>query len=172
MGVRLGRYLAAGRQRLEPALTQAALGAQMGRTRITVHNWEAGKSTPSYADRLLLAALLHLDVVQLNKLADLDVIDGPVIEDAPTVPSVTATGLPLSARIWVQRFLANLTENGASEVEVETARGLLSAPALSSFLQGGTVRAAKLTDAEVVQALEAIGEGAIRRVLRARGRRV
>lgn len=171
MGVRLGRYLALGRQRLEPALTQAALGAQMGRTRITVHNWEAGKSTPSFADRLLLAALLHLDITQLNRLADLDTTDGPV-EAVGAMPAITTTGLPLSARVWVQKFLAEITAGGATDGEVESARHVLAAPSLSSFLQGGSVRAARLSEGEVIQALEAIGEGAIRRVLRARGRRV
>ena len=172
MGVRLGRYLAAARQRVEPPLTQEALGRLMGRTRITVHNWEAGKSTPSFADRMLLAALLHLEATQLNVLADLDGTDGPIDGSLDALPPARATALPLSARVWVQKFLTDITAAGATEIEVESARTVLAAPQLTAFLQGGTVRASQLTDGEVVQALEAIGEGAIKRVLRARGRKV
>jgi transcriptional regulator with XRE-family HTH domain len=176
MGVRLGRVLAATRERIRPKLSQEALGARLGRGRVTVHNWESGKSTPSHADRLLLGVELNLDVHELNRLVELDRSDDPGVLEPASSPAVLfaqrQSALPLAARLWVQRFLTDLVAGGADDVEVENARTLLSAPALAGFLQGGAARAGQLTEPEIIGALEAIGDGAIRRILRRRGRNV
>jgi transcriptional regulator with XRE-family HTH domain len=51
--------------RVQVGLTQRTLATHIGRTRVTVANWEAGRGSPTVADLYALAVALKVDPAEL-----------------------------------------------------------------------------------------------------------
>jgi transcriptional regulator with XRE-family HTH domain len=161
------------RARARAGWSQQQLADAIGKSRLTIHNYESGKSAPGPVERAAIAEALHVPLDFIER----GVEDGSTITDPTVGPEAGDTmnvprTLPHRVRVWVYKFLLQLVEGGASDEEVREARALLTAPAITGYLADGAPRAAQLTEAEIIESLEAIGEHVIRRVLRKHGRDV
>jgi transcriptional regulator with XRE-family HTH domain len=151
--------------------SQQQLGDAIGKSRLTIHNYESGKSMPGPVERQAIAEALHvpLDFIEGRAENPTSETVAPAAEgDTVVVPR----SLPHRVRVWVYQFLLQLVEGGATDEEVREARALLTAPAITGYLAEGAPRAASLSETEIIESLEAIGEHVIRRVLRKHGRDV
>ena len=170
-GVAIGERIRRARQR--DGLSQQQLGDAIGKSRLTIHNYENGKSTPGPVERAAIAEALHvpLDFIEgrLDEPGSANGNGGPV--NHGDTGQVIPRELPHAVRVWTYRFLLQLVEGGATDEEVREARALLTAPAVTGYLVGAR-RAVALSEAEIVQSLEGVGEHVIRRVLRKQGRHV
>lgn len=151
--------------------SQQQLGDVIGKTRLTIHNYESGKSTPGPVERQAIAEALHvpLDYIE-GRMESLTTQHGDEPDEGGEM--AVPRSLPHRVRVWVYKFLLQLVEGGATDEEVREARALLTAPAITGYLADGAPRAASLSEAEIIESLEAIGEHVIRRVLRKHGRNV
>jgi transcriptional regulator with XRE-family HTH domain len=161
------------RARGQAGWSQQKLGDAIGVSRLTVHNYESGKSTPGPVTRQAIAEALHvpLDYIEgrMENLTSEIIANGHTDDGGEMVVPRT---LPHRVRVWVYKFLLQLVEGGATDEEVREARALLTAPAITGYLADGAARAASLSESEIIESLEAIGEHVIRRVLRKHGRDV
>lgn len=161
------------RARERAGWSQKQLGDAIGKSRLTIHNYEHGKSTPGPVERQAIAEALHvpLDYIEgrMDSLTS-STEPGGAVDEAGQI--IVPRSLPHRVRVWVYQFLLQLVEGGATDDEVREARALLTAPAITGYLADGAPRAASLSEAEIIESLEAIGEHVIRRVLRKHGRDV
>ena len=153
--------------RVNAGRSQQWVADKLGVSRQTVLAWEQGQQTPSEVNRARIGQLLGLGADEVDSLTH----GNFAVERAEPSASINRT-LPQAAREWVADFLAKITKGGATDLEVDEARTVLTSPQLTAYLAGGALRAAQLTDEEVIGALKAVGEHAILRVLRKRGRNV
>lgn len=171
-GVMIGERIRRARGRA--GWSQQQLGDAIGKSRLTIHNYESGKSMPGAVERAAIAEALHVPLDFIEGRLTLDAENGhtPPEAEAPDSETIVPRSLPQRVRVWVYKFLLQLVEGGATDEEVREARALLTAPAITGYLADGAPRAAQLTEAEIIESLEAIGEHVVRRVLRKHGRNV
>src|SRR5437763_136063 len=104
--------------RLRLALTQQDLADRLGVDKQSVSNWERG-TTPSSRHLPALAQILKVPLTALG--SDLSVgASGPAVvrtvDDAP------------DARVYMNRLLATLGDEGALQSEIDAARRVLISP--------------------------------------------
>lgn len=134
----------------------------------TVSQWRSGRQTPEGENLDGLAKLLGISKSEIlyGRVQVREPDSGYGSAEGPAIP----LGLPQAARVWLQRFLLEIAEAGASDREIESARRLLAGPESFAFYYGGP-DIEPPTEEQLLKEMEAISI-AIRTVLKHRGRNI
>lgn len=152
--------------RKEKRLTQEGVAEKLGLTRLSVIKHEEGAYEIT-DEKLARYAELYGKTLHWIRY-------GPALADDANETGLgdIPAELPKKVRVWIYEFLTDLVRGGATDVEVQRARALLTGPQVVGYLADLTPGALQLTDDEMIAALDQVGKHVIKRVLRKRGRKV
>jgi transcriptional regulator with XRE-family HTH domain len=145
------------------------LAAAMAVHETTVSKWRSGAQQPDGDAIMRMAAVLQVSSGWLWSGQGDSGLGEPLRvaeKGAADYPARVWQGLPQRGRVFVQRFLLELTEAGATDDDVAAARELLTKPEVFTLHHGG--RATEASDEEILQVMEASARF-IRDTLRERG---
>lgn len=151
--------------REEAGLTQAQLAAEIGKSRVTVSNWERGETSPDEADAELVATRLGTTVRSLRYGGDEGtsfaapeaarrIADALSPERASVERPLPRVARSHAVRVWQKEFELELVKAGATEDQVAEAMDLVRAPQVFTFFAGGSPKG--LTEQEAIEGMEAL----------------
>lgn len=162
----LARNLKSAREKA--GLTQEEAATRSGFSKQAISGWERGAYMPTDANLNTIAELYGVEPIDLRygnpTEEDIRAQIGPpmVVREVPRV----ALGIPQRIRVWLQKFLLELTEAGVSEEELDRVRRILSADEMYRFYAGGEPK--EYSEDETLEGIQAHAE-AFRREFRRRG---
>lgn len=160
------------RARKRAKLTNAQIGAAVGKTPVTVSRWMTDVSTPSADDLGRVAATLGVSVAWLKgepesepaRVREPAVSYGSYSVERP-LPRVVQSH---AVRVWLREFELELARAGVPDVTIAEARDVLTAPKVFVYFAGGSDATRELTEADALRAMNTMA-AVIRTDLRERG---
>lgn len=140
--------------RLAAGLSQEEVATRLGVHKVTVSNWEREVNRPRDAQFRRLAELFNTTPQSLH-YGEGEGAEVTRFRGEPFTPEVPR-GLHGKPLVWLQRFLLELAESGATKEQIDAARDMLTSAEAFAWYAGGLSR--EPTEEEIVAGMEDIAQ--------------